>query len=150
MAIMPEPPRDAVAQLAAVAHPGNPKSAAFFARGTAVPRVPAHLHSVSRPEGTLVTNNPAKAAAFRTAPVLHDRLMAQLLDYPETKAAAAASGAPVVVQGLTPSGAVAHEMAASPAGLAAALRQAAAVAPGVRVVSPHRAIARRVTGLLGV
>lgn len=148
----PEPLRDTAAQIAAVADPRNPKGAAFFARGTPVPQVPGHLHSVTRPEGTLVTNNQAKARAFQSAPVLHDALMARLLDYPESKAAVAASGAPAVVQGITPSGAVAHEAAASPAGLLAALQQARSVVPGgsARVVTPGAAVGRRVAGLLGL
>ena len=74
-----------------------------------------------------------------------DGHLAKQLGYPESKRQAIASGAPRVVQGRTPSGAVAHESVASPAGTRAAVRAAAAAVPGGRVVvtSPLAALFRR-------
>lgn len=146
-----EPSGDILAQIAAVADPGSAKDAAFLVRGAALPKMPAHLLQVSRPEGTLITSNPTKAALFRQTPALHDVVMAHLLGYPETKQQAAAAGAPVMVQGVTPGGAVAHESAASLPGLAAAVRQAQSSVPQghVRITTPALALARRTVGLLG-
>jgi hypothetical protein len=153
MAQMQEPSGDIAAQIQAVANPGSAKDAAFVVRGAAMPKIPENLLAVSRPEGTLITSNPTKAAMFRQSPALHDTLMAHLLGYPETKTQAfvASGGAPAVVQGVTPSGAVAHESAASLQGLASAITAARAAAPigHVRVSTPAEALRRRTVGLLG-
>jgi hypothetical protein len=146
---LPEPFRDAQAQVAAVADPRNPKHTAFLAAGTRLPNVPGHLHVVHRPEGTLVTSRPAHAHAFASAPRVHNGLMQQLLGYPEHKSEAVRSGAPQVVQGVNRRGDVVHEMLASPQGLGAAARQATDIAGRARVVSVQNALRRRVKGLLG-
>lgn len=151
MTSMREPTNDVAAQIAAVADPRSAKDAAFLVRGTTLPAIPSHLLAVSRPEGMLVTSNPNKAALFRRSTGIHDALMAHLLGYPETKAQAASGGAPVMVQGVMPGGAVAHESAASLPGLATAIRQAQAAVPmgRVRVTTPLESLTRRAVGLLG-
>src|SRR5262245_39709783 len=133
MTPMREPAGDIAAQIAAVADPRSKKDAAFVVCGQSVPSVPAGVLAVSRPEGMLVTTNPAKAHALKSADVLHDGMMANLLGYPETKAQAGASGAPVMVQGVAKGGGVAHESAASLAGLADAIRAAQAAVPDGKV-----------------
>ncbi len=146
-----EPKRDVAAQVRAVASPASAKQAAFVARGTPVPaKLPPGVAQVNRPEGTLLTNSPAHAAAFSRAPLVTPSVMAPLLGYPESKGqaiarAAASGGRPVVVQGRTPGGAVAHESVASPPGLLAAALAAKAAVPGgkVRVVTPEAVQARR-------
>jgi hypothetical protein len=147
---LPEPPRDARAQVAAVADARNPKTTAFFAPGTKLPaQLPSHLHTVHRPEGTLVTSVPAHAHAFATAPRVHNGLMHQLLGYQQHKSEAVRSGAPAVVQGVNKRGDVLHEEVASPAAVPAAARQATDIAGKARVVSMADALRRRVKGLLG-
>jgi hypothetical protein len=146
---LPEPARDAKAQVAAVADPRNPKHTAFLAAGTKLPNIPPNVRAVHRPEGSLVTTVPAHAHAFATAPRIHNGLMQQLLGYPEHKAAAVRSGAPQVVQGVNKRGDVVHEMLASPQGVAAAARQAKDIAGSARVTSMAQALQRRVKGLLG-
>lgn len=142
-----EPARDVKAQVAAVADPASAKRAAFMAKGTAVPkRLPAGTAKISRPEGTLVTNSPAHAAAFAAPGPLGPR-MPGLLGYPESKGAAIASGAPLVVQGRK-GNAVAHESVASPRGLlAAALAAKAAVPRGKVVVTTPAAVQARRKGV---
>jgi hypothetical protein len=141
-----EPARDVRAQVAAVASPASAKQAAFIAKGTPVPATPGML-KVKRPEGTLVTKSPAHAAAFAAQKRLIPAAMAPLLGYPESKGAAiaASGGKPLVVQGRTPKGAVAHESVASPGGLLdAALAAKAAVPAGkVKVMTPEQVLARR-------
>jgi hypothetical protein len=151
---LPEPARDARAQVAAVADPRNPKHTAFLAAGTKMPAMmPSHLHTVHRPEGTLVTSVPAHAHAFATAPRITNGLMQQMMGYPEHKSEAVRSGAPQVVQGVNKRGDVMHEMMASPAGVPAAARQATDIAGPMggkaRVVSVASALQRRMRGLLG-
>lgn len=146
---LPEPFRDAKAQVAAVADPRNPKHTAFLAAGTRLPMMPGHLHAVHRPEGTLVTSVPAHAHAFATAPRIHNGLMQGLLGLVEHKSQAVRSGAPQVVQGVNPRGAVVHEQLASPQAVPAAARQATDIAGKARVVSVGQALKRRVKGLLG-
>jgi len=147
---LPEPPQDAKAQIAAVADPRNPKHTAFLAAGTRLPAtLPSHLHTVHRPEGTLVTSVPAHAHAFATAPRVHNGLMQKLLNYAQHKSEAIRSGAPAVVQGVNRRGDVLHEELASPAAVPAAARQATDIAGKARVVSVADALRRRVKGLLG-
>jgi hypothetical protein len=149
LGILPEPASDVAAQIGAVADPRSAKTAAFVAKGSNVPRaLPPGLVKATRPEGTLVTNSPQQARQFAKAKVVNDAHMAKQLGYPETKRQAIASGAPRAVQGRTPSGAVAHESLASPAGIPAAARAAAAAVPGGKVVvtSPLAALFRRAAG----
>ena len=146
---LPEPVADVAAQIGAVADPRSPKTSAFMAKGTKVPRtLPPGLVKATRPEGTLVTNSPAQAKQFAKARTVTDGHLAKQLGYPESKRHALASSGALnarVVQGRTPSGAVAHESVASPAGTRAAVRAAAAAVPGGRVVvtSPLAALFRR-------
>ena len=130
-----------IAQIDAVADPSNPKDAAFFAAGTPVPPgSPKGMTRVERPEGVLFTNNPDKAKFFANEPALTDAHMASLLDYPETKERAAASGNAVVVQATDKSGAAVVDMLASPQGVPAAEQVAEAQKPpggDVRVMTPE-------------
>ena len=143
---LPEPVADVAAQVAAVADPRSAKTSAFMAKGTKLPpTLPPGVVKATRREGTLVTNNPQQARQFAKARTLTDGHLAKQLGYPESKRHATASGAPRVVQGRTPSGAVAHESVASPAGVRAAAKAAAKAVPGGRVVvtSPLAALFRR-------
>jgi len=135
-----EPKADTKAQIAAVNDPKSAKNAAFFAKGTPVPKIPAGLLATRRPEGTIVSKTPVAAPKNLTSGA-----MAGLLGYPETKARAIRSGAPVVVQGRTSKGAVAHESLASPAGIPAAVAAARAAVPKGKVVitTPLAVLARR-------
>lgn len=142
--IAPEPERDIAAQIAAVANPASAKHAAFMAAGTPVGAVPKGMWCVQRKEGTLITDSPSHAAAFRWSRRLTDGLMARLLGYPETKAEALQGARPVVVQAMEGS-AVAYECVTSPGGLTAAMRAARAAVPGarIRITTPEEALARR-------
>jgi hypothetical protein len=146
---LPEPVADVAAQVAAVTDPRSAKTSAYMAKGTKLPpSLPPGLVKATRREGTLVTNNPQQARQFAKARTLTDGHLAKQLGYPESKRhALASSGAQraVLVQGRTPSGAVAHESVASPAGVRAAAKAAAAAVPGGRVVvtSPLEALFRR-------
>ena len=142
-----EPARDTRAQVAAVKNPASAKQSAFIAKGTVVPKATGLL-KVKRPEGTLLTKNPAHAATFAAPGPLTSGRVAPVLGYPETKRQAIASGRPLVVQGRTPGGAVAHESLASPGGLlAAALAAKAAVPKGsVKVLTPQAVQTRRKGG----
>ena len=149
---LPEARLDARAQLAALADVTARKDAAFFPPGSQLPRskLPVGAQSVRRPEGRLVTTNPAKATAFAKAPALDDAKLARLLGYTQSKLGAAARGLPAMVQAMAHGG-VAHAQLASPGGLPAALAAARRAVPNarLRVVSPAAAIRRQV-GLLGM
>ena len=144
-----EPSGDIAAQLKALADPANPKDAMFVAAGTPMPaQVPADVHVVPSANGTLLTTNPAKAAAFLEASksgTLTDALVGRLLGIPETKAEAAASGKPAAVQGTDQAGSVVAEAGASPEGIPAAAQAIAPQVPGgsVRVTTPEDVQARR-------
>src|ERR1019366_4269744 len=90
----------------------------------------------------LLTTNSDKAKALRSGVVTNDRL-ASILGLQETKAEAAASGRPTVVQGTDNKGNVVAEAAASPQGVPAAAQVIGSQAPNVRTVSPEEALARR-------
>ena len=137
-----EPKVDTRAQIAAVKDPKSAKNAAFFAKGTPVPKIPTGLLATRRPEGTIVSKTPVAAPRNLTGGA-----MAGLLGYPETKAQAIRSGAPAVVQGRTKAGAVAHESLASPAGIPAAVVAARAAVPKGKVVitTPLAMQARRLS-----
>ena len=123
--------------------------AAFFPRGHAVPKVPAGLTRIDRPEGTLVTSHGGKAAQFQNAPTLSHKMIADMLGYQESKPQVrqmlAGGTIPAVVQGVTPKGAVVHEEAVSPQNVTRAANTARAAAPGghVRVTGLRDAIMRR-------
>jgi hypothetical protein len=143
---LPEGRSAIAAQIAAMLHPNSSKDAVFAARGTPHPQqLPPGVQRVIRREGALFTTNPLKAAAFGGARTLDDRLLGRLLGYPETRASAAASGAPLAVRGLDARGIPVHESAASPAGLPAAIAAARAASPidHVNVTTPEAAIAER-------
>lgn len=143
----PEPKADVEAQVAALADPHNPKDAVFVAAGTKLPETaPPHVEEITRPEGTLITDNPQKAEAFQQAPVLTDAHMAEILGLPETKQEAIASGSPRVVQGQDASGHVVAETLASPSGTESAVAAVKEQVPhggDVRVLTPEEAQARR-------
>src|SRR6185312_17099412 len=127
--IVPEPDADIRAQIGAMFDPRSAKDSVFIAR---------------RPEGTLFTTHPLKAQHFARGG-MDDASMAGILGYPETKADAMRSGAPRVVQGISPQGHVVIDMAASPNGEWAARNVAAQHVPGgiVRAVPVAHALARR-------
>lgn len=149
---LPEPKPDARAQLAALADVTAGKNTAFFPPGSRLPRrkTPVGVQSVRRPEGRLMTTDPAKATAFARTPALDDSVIARLLGYTQSKRQAAASGMPAMVQALAHGG-VAHAQLASRGGLPAALAAAKRAVPNarLRVVPPAAAVGRQV-GLLGM
>lgn len=147
----PEPAADIRAQLATLADPANPKDAVFVAAGTPLGAIPPNATTHYRPEGVLITTNPAKGRAYMTGP-FDDAKLAQILGYPESKAQALAGSvpqgeAPTMVQGTDAAGNVVHESVASPAGVPAAAAAAESVATPaggrVRVVDPVAAQVRR-------
>lgn len=87
MTPVPEPHSDLLAQLAAVLDPAHPKVAMLLVPGNEN-EIPVSLVGsacvVSRPEGTLITCDAARAAAFKRGPV-DAPLMARILGYPEDK-----------------------------------------------------------------
>ena len=113
----PEPASDLRAQLEAMVNPDHPKDAVFVARGNEgqIPDdLPASAPPTRRPEGTLFTTNPEKAAAFRDAPQVTDDLMGRILGYPDTKANVAAAGQGAVVEARDKAGNVIAGAATSP------------------------------------
>lgn len=129
-----EPIEDIEAQLDTLADPESGRDAVFIAEpeegqaseGLALAQrfveemrqAGAEYQIVERPGvGVLVTANPKKAQSFRTKK-LTDRVLANILGYSESKADAIATGeAPVVVQAVTPAGAVAAEQVVSKKGV---------------------------------
>lgn len=84
----PEPAGDVQAQIAAAADPRNGKDSVFISAGNedAVPtHLPPGIQIHRRPEGTLLTTNPAKHELFRSKNQLTDDDMASILGYPESK-----------------------------------------------------------------
>src|SRR5580765_4928 len=152
-----EPAGDIRAQLAAVMDPQHPKLACFV-----VPEdkylVPLVLNAFieTRSEGTLVTTNEDLANSFRCAPEepsAFDRIMADILGYPEDKALVVSRcrGAPAAnaraVQARDAVGHVVTETFASPIGLLDACAEMARhVPPGGELVilGSISAIARRI------
>lgn len=143
--IAPEPQGNIDAQVRAMLDPQSTKDAVFVAAGSPMPTVPHGVIAVAKPDGTLLTTNPAKAQAFHQAPVADDTLMASLLGYPETKEQATASGAPRVVQGVDQQGNVQAEAATSPQGEAATQQAIAGQVPDgtVRTVTGQQALDER-------
>lgn len=137
----PEPVTYIGAQIDALKDPDNPKDAVFIAKGTPVPDLKGvkDAETVKRPEGTLVTTNKTKADVFKDAHALSDDLMATILDYPQTKSEAIASGHPVVVQGKDDAGNVVAETLASPDGVPKAAQVIGSQAPHVEVTTPDLA-----------
>jgi len=143
----PEPTADIAAQVAAVADHTNPKGAVFVAAGNEAsipPTLPEGMVRVNRPEGTLLTNNPDKATAFKTGP-MDDAKIAELLNYTEPKADAIASGDPRIVQGQDANGNVVRDEVVSPQNVPDAIAAASAETPGGTAgeVPVEDALARR-------
>ena len=85
--VIPEPPGDIRAQLAAVLDPNHPKHACFLTPADAasvvgLSKVPG-IVVVQRAEGTLITTSPMLADLFRNG--YSEPTMAQILGYPESK-----------------------------------------------------------------
>ena len=81
----PEPSNDIQAQIAALADPAHPKDTVFVApggRGSVPVDLPPGVMRVDRPEGTLLTTDRDKLAAF-TARDLSSRDIADSLGHPE-------------------------------------------------------------------
>lgn len=117
---IPEPTSDIDAQITALLDPEHPKNSVFIVPGNEVPNVPLGVSKIARPEGTLLTRDPACAEAFHAA--ADDATMARILGYPEEKyeAVAACGGnlsAGHMVQARDISGNVITEALASPPGL---------------------------------
>ena len=127
---IPEPAADIEAQLAALLDPGHPKRACFLVPGNLPPGVLAADTQI-RPEGVLLTQDPALARLFRDAPedvAGFDRAMAAILGLPEAKpdAEARCGGDPTrarVVQARDTQDRVVTEALASPVRLALAVAE---------------------------
>ena len=134
-ATTPEPASDMAAQVRAMLDPASAKDSVFVARGTATPDIPkdaGNVLRVPRAEGTLLTTDPAKAQSFRKGPV-NDAKLAGILDYPQDKPTAMASGDPAVVQATDAAGHVVSNALASPDRVAETADALAAHVPDGRV-----------------
>lgn len=154
---IPEPAGDIRAQLAAVMDDQHPKRACFLVPQNAcqIPLVPG-AYVEARPEGTLVTRDGALADQFWDAPSetdAFDRVMAEILGYPEHKALVAArcDGDPArnafAVQARDAEGYVVTEAYASAQGLVETFDAMKAHAPpggGVWIMTPIESISRRI------
>jgi GGDEF domain-containing protein len=137
-----EPVQDLQAQMQALKD--GTRDAVFVAAGNEAqaPKVSGKVaRTITRPEGTLVTTNAAKAKAYREAPQVNDELLARLQDLPQSKADALQQGDNTVTQAVDQNGAVVKEALGS--GNADAVAQAAPPGGAVRQLSAEEAQARR-------
>lgn len=113
-----EPACDIAAQISALLDPAHPKDAVFIAAGNEG-EIPGDLDQslmvVARPIGIFLTTNSVKADLFQTKRSLADADLAHLLGFPETKAKAVESGAPIAFQARDRIGSVVAEAITSPA-----------------------------------
>lgn len=160
MTPVPEPAGDIRAQIAATLDHNHPKRACYMVPEDAerldLKALPQGIYAAQRAEGTLVTTDLELAELFDGAPAetgAFDRVMAEILGYPEDKATAVARcrGKPArharAVQARDAAGHVITEIFASPVGFlpACAAMQAHVPAGGRLVImSPAAAISRRV------
>jgi GGDEF domain-containing protein len=138
----PEPAMDLQAQMQALKD--GTRDAVFVAAGNEAqaPKVSGKVaRTVTRPEGTLVTTNAAKAKAYREAPQVNDELLARLQDLPQSKADALRQGDNTVTQAVDQNGAVVKEALGS--GNADAVAQATPAGGTIRQMSAEEAQARR-------
>lgn len=143
----PEPESDIRAQIKALLDPASTKDSVFLAPGNDAPRdLPPGVAVERRPEGTLLTTNEQKRAAFHDALAVDDALMARILGYPETKAEVVAGTQPRMVQARDAEGNVVAEAASSAERAPETAAALAPQAPGGDVVqvSPEEMQARRV------
>jgi hypothetical protein len=81
---IPAPPAPLAAQLRALTDPRHPRDAMFLPKGAPEPRqLHPRVQRIARREGTLLTTNPVKGAAFAAAQHIDDPLMARLLATPQ-------------------------------------------------------------------
>ena len=139
---------DIAAQIKAMLDPNHPKDAVFVAKGSdsAIPdSLPDNVMVQPRPEGTLLTTNRKKLEAFQ-APDLTDQALAKILDYPQTKDDAIASGNPLAVQAFDADGNMVQGPLSSPDALPQTIASTVAQTPpggNVIVSSPQDALAAR-------
>lgn len=143
---IPEPQATIDAQAAAVADPTSAKDTMLVTPGSPLPstEVPG-AEAVETPQGTLITTDPAKAAA---APASEAEMGAALYG------AAGADGKPVdadrVVEAVNAEGQPVTQIVAGPSNIEAARAEAAAHAPeggAVRERDPREVIAERAEGI---
>ena len=153
MTPIPEPMADIQAQVAAMLAPEHPKKAVLIVPGNDVPSLDAAVIRVESENGTLLTRDPVRAAAFADGHG-HDATMAWILGYPEDKAAvvAACGGEHVrlarAVQARDASGNVITEAFTSPGGFYQTCRAIGEHVPDggeLVVLTPIEAIVRRLT-----
>jgi hypothetical protein len=141
-----EPARDVAAQLDAVADKKHPKDAAFVARGTPLPAKRPGV-TLTRPEGSLVTTNAAKAKSFAKGTT--DAGVGKLLGIPSKDSALKAPKKALVVQALDKHGNVVSEAVTSPQTHKQAekvIGKHVTTAGRLHVTSPLRAQVRRAKG----
>jgi hypothetical protein len=157
---VPEPAGDIRAQIAATLDRNHPKRACYMVPEDAerldLEALPQGVYAVQRTEGTLVTTDLGIAELFDAAPAetdAFDRVMAEILGYPEDKATAVARcrGKPAVyaraVQARDAIGHVVTEVFASPVGFlpaCAAIQEHVPARGRLVIMSPAAAISRRV------
>lgn len=122
---VPEPLRDLVAQISVMLAGNTARDAVYVEGGWPIPMDGCIV--VHRDFGSLLTTNAEKAKAFEA--LTEDVELGDLLGFPLPKAAATASGCPLVVVGKRPDGAVLCSIATSPAFLAATHNAARALCP---------------------
>ena len=151
MTPIPEPMCDLRAQVAALLDPMHPKRAVLIVPGNEVPPVPGVRH-IERSTGTLLTRDPARAAAFADGHE-HDATMAWILGYPEDKGEVVRACGRMpefvarAVQARDAAGAVVTEAFTSPVGLDRTVEAIRAHVPGggvLTILSPIEAITRRI------
>lgn len=147
----PESAAQIAAQMRALADPNSTKDAVFVAKGneSAIPKqLPNGVQKITRDAGTLITSNQKKASAYQNAPALDDRMMADLLGYPESKETAIGPNS-VVVQAKDKGGNVVSEMASSPGRVTENAAALAKQAPGgsIEVKSPVQMQEERAAGV---
>ncbi len=145
----PEPASDLAAQIAAIGDPSSTKDTVFVSSGNLaeLSKIPVDkgLTQILTPEGMIITSNPEKAEAARQGPLTTEKI-GQLLDLPDTKANAVASGAPVAVQAKDAEGNVVVEAATAPENVAAtssALEEQAPAGGEVVTTTPEKVIKDR-------
>jgi hypothetical protein len=157
---VPEPAGDVRAQLAAALAPYGPKRAAFLVPRDAQGLDPAEFRNAGvyvaeREEGMLVTLEQSLAEAFNDAPEGDDfdRVMAEILGYPEDKhtVVSRCRGKPATVaravQARDAEGHVVQEAFCSPLGLletCAAVQQHVPPGGSLEILPPILAMSRRV------
>lgn len=145
---LPELESDIDAQIRCLIDPEHVKQCVFLARGNSLGgrKLPGGIFVETRPEGTLLTDSAAIAAAYRNLEWITDTMIAEILGYPESKSDLMMRDDVTVIQALDAQKAVIFEAAASIRRMNETIAVAAAQMPfggQVIAISPDAALARR-------